>query len=75
MAMKLLSLGVNPNTITISGHSGGSYMSTLVHVAHSATIKGVGLMKGGPYLGRWNGIPTAPPLDDAYMNTVYDRVA
>ena len=49
-------LGANPDTVTISGFSSGSYMSTHLHVIFSDTIKGAGMMAGGPYhVGRiWN---------------------
>ena len=48
-------MGVNPNTITFAGDSGGSYMSTTMHAIHSATVKGAGLMIGGPYAFDWLG--------------------
>ena len=48
-------LNISPNTITASGYSSGSYMSSQLHVVHSSTIKGVGLISGGPYAtGHYN---------------------
>ena len=45
----LPAMNINPNTITASGFSGGSYYASLFHVVNSATIKGVGLKAGGVY--------------------------
>ena len=42
-------LNVNPDTITASGFSSGSFMTTNVHFIHSNLIKGVGLIAGGMY--------------------------
>ena len=47
--MRLLPLGGDPESITFSGWSSGAYMAHLMHIVHSDTIKGVGLMEGGPY--------------------------
>ena len=35
--------------MTASGLSAGGYMAVQLHVAHSATVKGVGVIAGGPY--------------------------
>lgn len=35
--------------VTVSGVSSGAYMAVQLHVAHSATVKGVGAIAGGPY--------------------------
>ena len=42
-------LNANPDTITMSGIASGAYMATNMHVIYSKTIKGVGLVAGGPY--------------------------
>ena len=42
-------MGVNPNTISMSGQSSGSYMTNHMQVLHSERIKGYGMMEGGPY--------------------------
>lgn len=57
-------LGANPDTITISGFSSGSFMSTHMHVIFSDIIKGAGCMAGGPYHGEkmWNVTDTAEQL-------------
>ena len=36
-------------TATVSGLSSGGYMAVQLHVAHSATVKGAGVIAGGPY--------------------------
>ena len=40
---------VDPDTITVSGYSGGSFFASQFHVAHSSMVKGAGLQNGGPY--------------------------
>ena len=35
--------------VTASGVSSGAYMAVQLHVAHSATVRGVGAIAGGPY--------------------------
>jgi len=45
----LPSLNADPDSITFSGFSGGSYFSTIMHVSHSSRIAGVGLLNGGAY--------------------------
>jgi poly(3-hydroxybutyrate) depolymerase len=40
---------VDPNQITVSGISSGAYMAVQFAVAHSASVKGVGAVAGGPY--------------------------
>lgn len=40
---------VDPSQITVSGISSGAYMAVQIAVAHSATVKGVGAIAGGPY--------------------------
>lgn len=45
---KLPPLGGDAESVTISGFSSGSFMTHLLHVVHSKTIKGVGLTAGGP---------------------------
>jgi poly(3-hydroxybutyrate) depolymerase len=61
--------------VTASGVSSGGYMAVQLHVAHSATVSGVGVIAGGPYYcaqgsvftalyncmtpGWWTPVPTA----------------
>ena len=45
----LPSFGAEADTITISGFSGGSATSTNLQTIYSDTIKGAGLLNGGPY--------------------------
>ena len=42
-------LSINPDTITMSGMSSGSFMTNNLHVIYSDVIKGVGLVVGGAY--------------------------
>jgi len=35
--------------VTVSGVSSGGFMAVQLHVAHSRTVKGVGVLAGGPY--------------------------
>ena len=35
--------------VTVSGVSSGGYMAVQLHVAHSATVSGAGVIAGGPY--------------------------
>ena len=46
----LPALGANPDTITFGGQSSGSYMTNQMQVIYSETIKGAGMMAGGPYM-------------------------
>lgn len=59
----LPALGANPDTITASGFSSGSYMSTHLHVIFSDIIKGVGLLNGGAY---WSIDAWTDKVDDYY---------
>ena len=47
--LKLPALGGQTTSVTMSGYSGGSFMSANLHTIYSDTIKGVGLICGGPY--------------------------
>lgn len=40
---------VDPGEVTVSGISSGAYMAVQIAVAHSAIVKGVGAIAGGPY--------------------------
>ena len=44
-----MNLAANPNTVTISGFSAGSFMAQQMHVIYSKTIKGAGCVAGGPF--------------------------
>ena len=45
----LPSLDGNPNTVTVSGFSAGAFMAMQMHVINSHTIKGAGIVGGGPF--------------------------
>jgi len=49
LAEPLPALKADTLAITASGVSSGAYMAVQLHVAHSATVKGVGVIAGGPY--------------------------
>jgi poly(3-hydroxybutyrate) depolymerase len=40
--------GADP-AVTVSGISSGGFMAVQLHVAHSSTVKGAGVLAGGPY--------------------------
>ena len=42
-------LGADAANVTVSGLSSGGYMAVQLHVAHSAIVKGAGVVAGGPY--------------------------
>ena len=42
-------LEIDPGSITLSGISSGAFMAQQFHVAHSASVRGVALIAGGPY--------------------------
>src|SRR5262245_55504428 len=46
---QLPSLKVDLNQTSVSGLSSGGYMAVQFHVAHSAIVKGAGVIAGGPY--------------------------
>jgi poly(3-hydroxybutyrate) depolymerase len=41
--------GADVSAVTVSGVSSGGFMAVQMHVAHSATVKGAGVLAGGPY--------------------------
>lgn len=46
---KLPALNIDPKETSISGISSGAFMAGQFAIAHSSTIKGVGIIAGGPY--------------------------
>ena len=40
---------IDAGSVTVSGLSGGAFMATQFHVAHSSLVSGVALIAGGPY--------------------------
>lgn len=50
MNHRLLPMGADPGYTTISGFSGGSYMTDNLKVIYSDTFKGAGLLSGGSYM-------------------------
>ena len=45
----LPALRAAPTGVTVSGVSSGAYMAVQMHVAHSASVAGAGVIAGGPY--------------------------
>jgi poly(3-hydroxybutyrate) depolymerase len=45
----LPAFGADAASVTVSGLSSGGFMAVQLHVAHSAIVKGVGVVAGGPY--------------------------
>jgi poly(3-hydroxybutyrate) depolymerase len=48
-ADRLPALGADAAAVTVSGVSSGAFMAVQLQVAHSATVRGVGAIAGGPY--------------------------
>ncbi|CAF3427244.1 unnamed protein product [Rotaria sp. Silwood1] len=48
-AEKLSQYNVDPSETSVSGLSSGAYLATQIQVAFSASIKGAGIIAGGPY--------------------------
>jgi poly(3-hydroxybutyrate) depolymerase len=77
-AERLPALDVDLAATTVSGVSSGGYMAVQFHVAHSATVRGVGAIAAGPYYcaqdnvyaayyncldpGAWTPLPSAQAL-------------
>jgi poly(3-hydroxybutyrate) depolymerase len=49
-AARLPKLPIDPATVTVSGISSGGAMAVQFHVAHSALVRGTGILAGIPYL-------------------------
>lgn len=45
----LPTLAIDPGSVTVSGVSSGAYLAHYLHVIHSESIDGAGLVAGGPY--------------------------
>jgi len=52
-------LHADVSAVTVSGVSAGGYMAVQVHVAHSASVKGAGVIAGGPYYCAMGSVWTA----------------
>src|SRR5262249_32254241 len=55
-APRLAGLDADTSSVTVSGLSSGGQMAVQFHVAHSASVKGAGVLAGGPYYcagGSW----------------------
>ncbi len=52
-------MGADANPVTASGLSSGGFMAVQLHVAHSAIVKGAGVVAGGPYYCAHGSLRTA----------------
>lgn len=48
-AEPLPALGASRETVTVSGLSSGGFMAVQFHLAHSALVRGIGVIAGGPF--------------------------
>src|SRR5271156_5638937 len=63
---------VEKNQNSISGLSSGAFMTVQLHLAHSMSFIGAGVIAGGPYRCVESFRDTALVTDDAYaMNALY----
>ena len=60
--IRLPEMSGDPDTLAVVGFSGGSFFGNIMHVVHSDTVKGAGLMMGGSY--SWADFSNPTP-DDA----------
>ena len=58
-ASELPALQADISAVTMSGVSSGGSMAVQMHVAHSASVKGVGVIAGGPYYCAMGSVWTA----------------
>ncbi len=56
---RLAALPVDAGTVTVSGISAGGYMAVQFHVAHSALVRGAGVVAAGPYFCAENSLHLA----------------
>jgi len=70
-SIDLPSLNADPDSITMSGLSGGSWYSTNMHVSNSLRIKGVGLFSGGAYGSLKSSADLYPP-EEKVEKTITD---
>ena len=69
---RLEGYNVAKNQNSISGLSSGAFMTVQMHLAHSSSFIGAGVIAGGPYRCAESFRKTAPIADDAYaMNALY----
>jgi poly(3-hydroxybutyrate) depolymerase len=59
LAAELPVLHADISAVTVSGVSSGGYMAVQMHVAHSASVKGAGVIAGGPYYCAMGSVWTA----------------
>jgi len=57
--VKKLNLNLSKGEISVSGISPGGFMAHQFHVAHSADLKGAGIIAGGPYYCAQGSLDTA----------------
>ena len=67
-------MSADRNSLSVIGIGGGAYMATIMHVAHSSEIKGVGLISGGPYSYGFTGSPWGSPSDASTLSNIYTGI-
>src|SRR5579859_3536962 len=72
MAARLQLYNVAKNQHSLSGLSSGAFMTVQLHLAHSASFVGAGIIAGGPYRCAESFRNTALLAEDAFaMNALY----
>lgn len=74
---------VDAGSTTVSGISSGAYMAVQMHVAYSLTIKGAGVLAGGPYWCAQDNVLTAlgacmqdgSQIDVGYLYSIMQNTA
>lgn len=85
-AERLPGYGADIGQTSVSGISSGAYMAVQFHVAHSATVRGAGVIAGGPYYCAENSATQAtrncmkpdathPVPDAAHLKSITDSLA
>jgi poly(3-hydroxybutyrate) depolymerase len=80
---RLAAVPVAADSVTVSGISAGGYMAVQFHVAHSASVRGAGVLAAGPYYCAQNSVTDAlgrcmkgdPPIPSDELATLTSRLA
>jgi predicted esterase len=68
-AVQLGKYNVDKGQSSLSGLSSGAFMTVQMHLAHSASFAGAGIIAGGPFRCAESFRGAAPDADDAYVLT------
>jgi poly(3-hydroxybutyrate) depolymerase len=66
---KLDTYNIQKGQSSISGLSSGAFMTVQLHLAHSASFSGVGVIAGGPFRCAESFPGAAPIAEDAYVQS------